>query len=238
VADGNGDTAGGNEVSTVPNLEARLLCKYYRQGTRAEVRAVDGVSLAVATGSYAAVTGPSGSGKSTLLALFGALERPTRGEVLFDGRELTKLSDAERTRARRRMGFIFQSFALIARLPAWENVTYPLIPRGVPGPERYRRAVNLLTRLGMGDRRAARPEEMSGGEQQRVAIARALVGEPDVLIADEPTSNLDPQTADVVAALLRERHAGGATILIASHDPRLIELAEVVHQMESGHLAR
>src|SRR5262245_38990245 len=128
VADGNRDAARGDEVNPMPILEARLLCKYYCQSTRAEVRAVDGVSLAVPTGSYAAATGPSGSGKSTLLALFGALERPTRGEVLFDGRDLTKLSDAERTRARRRMGFIFQSFALVARLPLWENVTYPLVP--------------------------------------------------------------------------------------------------------------
>jgi putative ABC transport system ATP-binding protein len=219
-------------------LEARMLCKYYRQGSRAEVRAVDGVTLAVAAGSYVAATGPSGSGKSTLLALLGALERPTRGEVLFDGRDTTKLSDAERTRTRRRMGFIFQSFALIARLCVWENVTYPLIPRGVPRPERYRRAVELLTRLGLGDRLAARPEELSGGEQQRVAVARALAGEPEVLIADEPTSNLDPQTAEVVATLLRERHSRGTTILVASHDPRLIASAEVVYEMQSGHLAR
>src|SRR5438105_2378722 len=113
----------------MPLLNARALCKVYRQGTPAEVRAVDGVSLAIAAGSFVATTGASGSGKSTLLALLGALDRPTAGEVRFDGRDLATLSDAERTRVRRRMGFIFQNFSLIARLPVWENVTYPLIPR-------------------------------------------------------------------------------------------------------------
>jgi putative ABC transport system ATP-binding protein len=220
----------------MPLLEARALCKYYRQGTRAEVRAVDGITVMIERGSFTAAIGPSGCGKSTLLALLGALDRPTNGDVLFDGRALTQLSDAERTRLRRRMGFIFQNFSLIARLPAWENVTYSLIPRGVLRSERRQRAIDLLTRLGLGDRIAARPEELSGGEQQRVAIARALAGEPELLIADEPTSNLDPQTSDMVASLLRERHAQGATLLIASHDPRLIAAAGAVYNMEAGRM--
>jgi putative ABC transport system ATP-binding protein len=220
----------------MPLLEGRTLCKYYRQGTPAEVRALDGASLRVEAGSFTTATGPSGSGKTTLLALLGALDRPTRGEVLFDGRDLNQLSDAERTRVRRRMGFIFQSFSLVARLPAWENVAYPLIPRGVSRFERYRRAVELLTRLGLGDRLTARPEELSGGEQQRVAVARALAGDPEVLIADEPTSHLDPQAADLVTTLLREHHARGVTVLVAAHDPGLIAAAGVVIQMAAGRI--
>src|SRR5215472_6820217 len=132
----------------MPALEARSLCKHYGQN----VRALDDVSLVVATGSFTAVTGPSGSGKTTLLTLLGALDFPTKGTVLFDGRDLGRCSDAERTRIRRRMGFTFQSFSLVARLPVWENITYPLIPRGVIRTERYRRAVDLLTRLGLKDR--------------------------------------------------------------------------------------
>ena len=178
----------------------------------------------------------AGSGKTTLLALLGALDRPTRGVIYFDGRDLGRLSEAERTRVRRRMGFIFQGFSLVARLPAWENVTYPLIPRGVLRSERRRRAVELMVRLGLGDRLAARPEELSGGEQQRVAVARALAGEPEVLIADEPTSHLDPQAADQVIALLRELHARGVTILAATHDPCLIATAEVGFQMVDGRI--
>ena len=220
----------------MPLFEGRTLCKYYRQGTPAEVRALDEVSLRVESGTFTTATGPSGSGKTTLLALLGALDRPTRGEVRFDGRDLSRLSDAERTRVRRRMGFIFQSFSLVARLPAWENVTYPLIPRGVPRPHRHRRAVELLTHLGLGNRLTARPEELSGGEQQRVAVARALAGDPEVLIADEPTSHLDPQAADLVTALLRERHARGVTVLVASHDPRLVAAAGVVVPMVAGRI--
>ena len=214
----------------MPALEARSLCKYYGQN----VRALDDVSLVVATGSFTAVTGPSGSGKTTLLTLLGALDFPTMGTVLFDGRDLRRCSDAERTRIRRRMGFTFQSFSLVARLPVWENITYPLIPRGVNRTERYRRAVDLLTRLGLGDRMMAKPEELSGGEQQRVALARALAGNPEVIIADEPTSNLDPLTADIVASMLREQHARGVTVLIASHDPQLLEAADAVYRMEGG----
>ena len=200
------------------------------------MRAVDGVSLAVEPGSFTAVVGPSGSGKTTLLALLGALERPTHGDVAFDGRAVGKFSDAERTRIRRRMGFIFQSFALVPRLSVWENVTYPLIPRGIPRSERLRRAIELLTALGLADRLTARPEELSGGEQQRVAVARALAGDPDVVIADEPTSNLDPESAEVIARLLRDRHARGTVVLVASHDQRLIAAAGRVYQMARGRI--
>src|SRR5207244_3954545 len=157
--------------------------------------ALQDISLIVRRGTFVALTGPSGSGKTTLLALLGALERPSRGQVLFDGRPLGALSDVALARLRRRLGFIFQDFALIPNLPAWANITYPLIPRGIGSARRRQIASELLSRLGIADKFAASPECLSGGEQQRLAVARALAGAPDVLLADEPTSNLDPMTA-------------------------------------------
>jgi putative ABC transport system ATP-binding protein len=218
----------------MPALEARALCKYYAGG----VHALDDVSFSVAKGSFTAFMGPSGSGKTTLLTLLGAIDYPTAGTVVLDGCDLVRCSEAERTRVRRRMGFSFQSFSLIARLPAWENITYPLIPRGISRAERYRRAVDLLDRLGLGSRQFASPEELSGGEQQRIAFARALAGEPETLIADEPTSNLDPQTAEVVTTLLHESHQRGVTILLASHDARLLPMADVVHKLAAGRIEK
>jgi putative ABC transport system ATP-binding protein len=217
-------------------LEARGLCKYYRQGTRAEVRALHDVSLTVARGGFTLLTGPSGSGKTTLLALLGALERPTRGQVFFDGRDLGPLSDVARARARRRMGFVFQDFSLIPALPVWENITYPLIPRRVRTRARYQLAQALLAQLGLGDRLLARPRELSGGEQQRVAVARALAGQPEVLLADEPTSNLDPESGRALRALLAAVHREGKTVVVSSHDPALLELATASYRLEAGRL--
>jgi ABC-type lipoprotein export system ATPase subunit len=221
-------------MSPVLLFETKALCKYYRAGSRNEVRAVDGVSLEVGRGSLTVITGPSGSGKSTLLALLGALERPTRGHVLFDGKDLGECSDVELARVRRRVGFIFQDFALIPNLTAVENVTYPLIPRGVPRAERLRCARELLSRLGMGERLAARARELSGGEQQRVAIARALAGGPEAILADEPTSNLDPDTARALLEVLRQEHAAGKTLFLSSHDPQVIALATRVYELDRG----
>jgi putative ABC transport system ATP-binding protein len=219
-----------------PVLEARAVGKVYRAGSRAEVRALDDVSLAVPAGSWVAATGPSGSGKTTLLALLGALDWPSRGEVLFRGRSLAGCSGHELGRVRRRLGFVFQNAGLIPGLPAWENVAYPLVPRGVSRAERRARAEALLTRLGLIERLTALPEELSGGEQQRVAVARALAGEPEVLLADEPTSNLDPAAAEGLVALLREVHARGTTVFVASHDPRLVAVATRVYELVGGRL--
>jgi putative ABC transport system ATP-binding protein len=210
------------------------LCKYYRRGTRAEVRALHEVSLTIARGSFTVLTGPSGSGKTTLLALLGALERPTQGRVLFDGRDLGPLSDVALARTRRRMGFVFQDFSLIPALPVWENVTYPLIPRGVSTRGRYQRAQALLAQLGLEDRLRARPRELSGGEQQRVAVARALAGQPEVLLADEPTSNLDRESGRALLALLRAIHQEGKTVVVSSHDPAALELATASCKLEAG----
>jgi putative ABC transport system ATP-binding protein len=217
-------------------LEARQLSMVYRGGSKAEVRALADVSLSVAQGSFTVLTGPSGSGKTTLLALLGVLERATRGEVVFQGRALGGLSDAERTRIRRRMGFIFQDFSLIAGLPVWENITYPLIPRGVRRAERYELARTILSRLGIADKLLMRPSELSGGEQQRVAVARALAGRPEVLLADEPTSQLDPRAAGELLAILQEIHAEGKTIVLSSHDPSLVNLGTHVYELEGGRL--
>jgi putative ABC transport system ATP-binding protein len=217
-------------------FETRALCKYYRAGSAAEVRAVDDVSLEIERGGLVVVTGPSGSGKTTLLALLGALERPTRGQVLFEGRSLADCSDVELTRVRRRVGFAFQDFSLIPNLTAAENITYPLIPRGVARAERQRRARELLARFGMEGKMAAPARDLSGGERQRVAVARALAGEPEALLADEPTSNLDPETSATLLAAIREMHAAGKTVVLASHDPGVIALASRVYELQGGRL--
>jgi putative ABC transport system ATP-binding protein len=217
-------------------FETRSLCRYYRTGSRAEVRALDDVSLGIKRGSLTVVTGPSGSGKTTLLALLGGLERATRGEVHFDGKGLGDCSDAELARIRRRVGFIFQDFALIPNLTVAENITYPLIPRGMPRPERQRRARELLARLGLEERFTAPARELSGGERQRVAVARALAGDPEALLADEPTSNLDAETAGTLLAMIQERHAAGMTVVLSSHDPRVIALATHRHELAAGRL--
>lgn len=215
-------------------LEARQLCKFFRPGATGVIRALEDVSLSIETGSCSVLTGPSGSGKTTLLALLGALQRPTRGQVLFQGRPLDRCSDVELARVRRRLGIVFQDFSLIPGLPVWENITYPLIPRGVGRAERYRRAEELLSRFGLREKLLVRPKELSGGEQQRVAIARALAGQPEVVLADEPTSNLDPASAQVVLSALREIHAGGKTVVLSSHDPQLVALANQVVRLDAG----
>jgi putative ABC transport system ATP-binding protein len=217
-------------------FETRSLCKYYRAGTPAEVRAVDDVSLSIERGDLTVLTGPSGSGKTTLLAILGALERATRGEVLIEGKSLGNCSDVELTRVRRRVGFVFQDFSLIPHLTAMENIAYPLIPRGVPRSERLRRARELLTRFGMEGRGTAPARDLSGGERQRAAIARALAGEPEVLLADEPTSNLDPATSAILLTAIRELHAAGKTVILASHDPGVIALASRVLELQGGRL--
>jgi len=217
-------------------FETRALCKYYRQGSRDEVRALDEVSLGLERGSFTVVIGSSGSGKTTLLALLGALERPTRGSVLVDGKDLGTCSDVELARLRRRLGFVFQDFSLIPNLSAAENITYPLIPRGVARAERQRRARELLARFGMEGKLPVRAGELSGGEQQRVSVARALAGQPEAVLADEPTSNLDPETGRTLLAVFQELHSQGKTVVVSSHDPRVMALATRVHELEGGRL--
>lgn len=217
-------------------LETRKLTKIHRAGTRGEIHALQDVSLSVTAGSCVGLTGPSGSGKTTLLSLLGAMDRPSHGQVLFHGRDLRGDSDAELTRIRRRMGFIFQDFALIPSLPVWENITYPLVPRGMTARERLELAERLLQQLAIPAKLYEFPQELSGGEQQRVAVARALAGQPEVIFADEPTSNLDATSADEVIAILKHALAGGTTLILSSHDPRVLAMAETVHHLCSGRL--
>jgi putative ABC transport system ATP-binding protein len=184
------------------------------------VDALRGVSLTVAPGEYAAVIGPSGSGKSTLMHLLGLLDRPTSGSIRVGGRDATAMSDAELAELRNRtIGFVFQSFQLLPRTTATDNVALPLVYRGTSGRERQRRAVAALTAVGLGHRLDHKPTQMSGGEQQRVAIARALVGDPSVLLADEPTGNLDTRTGEEIMATLDQLNAErGLAVVLVTHD--------------------
>jgi putative ABC transport system ATP-binding protein len=217
-------------------FQAIALSKHYRARSGSTVRALEDVSLTIEPGSFTVISGPSGSGKSTLLAILGGLERLTSGRVLFDDQDLDKGSGTELTRVRRRLGFVFQDFALIPGLPIWENITYPLIPRGVRRRERFAVADSLLEQLGLADKRDVRPSELSGGEQQRVAIARALAVSPMAILADEPTSNLDPAASAVIVRLLREQNAKGTTIIVATHDPEWRSLATNVINLDGGHV--
>jgi len=213
-----------------PLLEARAVAKAY--GSTVSVLA--DVSLSVPGGSLVVVTGPSGSGKTTLLGLLGALMRPTSGAVLFAGQALNPLSDVGLARVRRRIGFVPQDFGLIPGLSVWENVSYPLIPRGIRIAQRRRAAEETLDRLGLADRRTARARVLSGGEQQRVAIARALVGQPEAVLADEPTSNLDELSAAAVISLLDEVRQAGGAVVVSSHDPRILARATEVCELSRG----
>jgi putative ABC transport system ATP-binding protein len=218
-------------------LTASHLAKSYRRRGRPETVVLANVSLAVERGSFVGLTGPSGSGKSTLLALLGGLDRPTRGHVSFDGQDLAGLSEAALTRVRRRFGFVFQNPSLIAGLPVWENVTYGLIPAGVPRRQRRRLGQSLLDRVALGNMADNLPLLLSGGEMQRVTIARALAAEPEVVIADEPTASLDPEAGASVAALFRAVHHSGVTVIVASHDPGLLVSATRGFALAAGTLA-
>ncbi|MBW3589908.1 MAG: ABC transporter ATP-binding protein [Actinobacteria bacterium] len=200
-------------------LKAEDLRRDYRMGTES-VHALDGISFEVEAGTFVSVMGPSGSGKSTLLHLVGGLDRPTGGKVLLDGRDLAALDDESLTTLRRReLGFIFQFFNLLPTLSAWENVALPLLLDGKKLSDTKPRAVGLLERVGLGQRVDHRPSQLSGGEMQRVAIARALVADPVLLLADEPTGNLDSRSGEQVLELLRSTVTeDGKTLVMVTHD--------------------
>lgn len=203
------------------------------------INALRGVSFTIRAGEYVAVLGPSGSGKSTLLHLLGALDRPTAGTIRFGGRDLRSLSDPQLAEVRnRRIGFVFQSFHLLPRLTALANVALPLVYRGLQPRERRRRALEALDAVGVADRAGHRPAQLSGGQQQRVAIARAIVGEPDLLLADEPTGNLDTATGGEVLALLARLHPqAGTALVVVTHDERIAAEAERRMEVRDGLLA-
>ena len=201
-----------------PMIELDAVTRHYRMSGQT-VRALDGVDLAIRAGEYVTLTGPSGSGKSTLLNVLGCLDRPDSGSYRLDGIEVRTLDDTAASRVRnRRIGFVFQSFHLLPRLPVLENVLLPMRFSEHPDEQAPRRAQTLLARVGLGDRMGHRPGELSGGQMQRAAIARALVLKPALLLADEPTGNLDSRSAKDVLALIDEVHQEGQTVVMVTHD--------------------
>ena len=193
--------------------------KHYVMGDQ-EVRALDGVDLFIDRNEYVALIGPSGSGKSTLMNLLGCLDTPSAGHYRLNGRDTATLNDNELAQVRNReVGFVFQSFHLLPRMSVLDNVMQPLVYRGLPRAERRRRAVESLERVGLGNRLDHRPNQLSGGQRQRVAVARALVGEPSLLLADEPTGNLDSRTSAEIMALFDALHAQGQTVVVVTHEP-------------------
>lgn len=223
------------------------LSKVYQMGEQ-EVRALNGASLEVQPNEYVAIMGQSGSGKSTLLNILGCLDVPTSGEYFLNGQAVSQLSESELARTRNRsIGFVFQSFNLLPRFSALENVARPLVYRGIGRKEREERAKEAMHRVGLGDRLDHRPNELSGGQRQRVAVARALCGEPAILLADEPTGNLDSETSAEIVRLFDELHEAGNTIVLITHEQdiadccrRIIRLADgqVVEDrcLEAGHV--
>ena len=192
-----------------------------------ETHALAGIHLDIKKGEYISIAGPSGCGKSTLLAILGLLDSPSDGTYTLNGKEVQGLKMSERARIRNReIGFIFQAFNLIGDLTVYENVELPLTYRGMPGVERKKRVHDALERVGMSHRVKHYPSQLSGGQQQRVAVARALAGDPSILLADEPTGNLDSANGEAVMDLLRELHRGGATICMVTHDPRYARYAD------------
>ncbi|HSB89449.1 MAG TPA: ABC transporter ATP-binding protein [Anaerolineales bacterium] len=217
-----------------PTIRTEELRKTYVMG-RHLVHALDGVDLTIDGHAFAAVIGPSGSGKSTLLHLLGGLDRPSSGTIAVDGQELEALDEHALAEYRlHRVGFIFQSFNLIASMTALENVAFPLVFRRVPRHERATVARQLLDQVGLATHADHRPGELSGGQQQRVAVARALANSPDVILADEPTGNLDTQSGGAIMELLARLHDQGKTVLVVSHDPRITRYATMTIRLLDG----
>jgi len=220
-------------------IELKAVKKDYPLG-RTVVHAIRGVDLEISEGDFTVIAGPSGSGKTTLLNLMGLLDHPTEGELFFEGREVSRISDRDATFIRRnRIGFIFQTFNLIPVLTAIENVELPLLLRKIKGKERRKKAEEALIVVGLGDKLYHKPDELSGGERQRVAIARAIAGMPDIILADEPTANLDSETGFSIIKLMKEMNREkGVTFVFSTHDARIIEIARRKIELLDGKVVR
>jgi len=217
------------------NIQAQKLTKIYGTGTNA-VTALDHVNITIKEGEFVAIMGPSGCGKSTLLHLLGGLDKPTSGDVLIAGHNLVDLNDDRLTELRRRkIGFVFQFFNLIPVLNALENAALPITLDGIKQAEAQQKATEWLTRFGLADRLVNRPDQLSGGQQQRVAIARALVADPELILADEPTGNLDTRASDEIAGLLRDvSKKYNRTVVMVTHDPRIAAYADRIIFLKDG----
>jgi putative ABC transport system ATP-binding protein len=218
-------------------IRIRELAREYRMGEE-RILALRGVTLDIRRNEYVAIMGPSGSGKSTMMNVLGCLDTPTAGEYWLNGQEVSRLSDDELARVRNReIGFVFQTFNLLPRASALQNVELPLVYGGVGARERRERAMAALTRVGLGERMSHRPNELSGGQRQRVAIARALVNDPAILLADEPTGNLDSTTSEEIMRVFETLHSQGQTVIMVTHEPDIAAHAARVIVLRDGRVA-
>src|SRR6187402_2430702 len=222
----------------MPLIETRELWKTYQMGTEA-VHALRGVSLSIQRGEYVAIMGPSGSGKSTLMNLIGCLDTPSKGSYLLNEKQVSQMNDDELARIRNEeIGFVFQTFNLLPRATALHNVELPLVYAGVPAKERHERATQSLEKVELKDRMGHRPNELSGGQRQRVAIARALVNNPSILLADEPTGNLDSKTGLEIMALFARLHQSGNTIVLVTHEADVAAFAHRILHLRDGRIEK
>jgi len=228
-ADRNGD-------ATRPVAELQAVTKvYYKPDGSVLVEALRGVDLAISPGEYTAIMGASGSGKSTLMNILGCLDRPTAGRYFLDGTDVATMADEDLSRVRgKKVGFVFQAFNLISQLNIVDNVQVPLFYQGISRSKREAKAIEMLKLVGLGDRLSHRPVELSGGQQQRVAVARALVNEPSILMADEPTGNLDSATGESILALIDDLHQQGLTILMVTHDEDVALRCQRIVRLNDG----
>ena len=219
-------------------ITLQKLMKIYQMGD-STVHALDGVSLFIGQGEFVAITGPSGSGKSTLMNILGCLDRPTAGSYQLDGAEVAMLDDDQLALTRnKKIGFVFQNFNLLPRISALHNIALPLVYAGVAEKERLSRSLTVLARVGLAERRDHRPNELSGGQRQRIAIARALVNDPAILIADEPTGNLDTKSSLEIMDIFCDLHKQGRTILMVTHEPDIAAYAERVVHVRDGRILK
>ena len=219
-------------------ITLQKLMKIYPMGD-STVHALDGVSLFIGQGEFVAITGPSGSGKSTLMNILGCLDRPTSGSYQLDGAEVATLNDDQLALTRnKKIGFVFQNFNLLPRISALHNIALPLVYAGVAEKERLSRSLTVLARVGLAERRDHRPNELSGGQRQRIAIARALVNDPAILIADEPTGNLDTKSSLEIMDIFCDLHKQGRTIIMVTHEPDIAAYAERVVHVRDGRIVK
>jgi putative ABC transport system ATP-binding protein len=228
-------TKKGGSLVMMPVIKARSLGKVYRLG-KTMVKALDQINLAVESGDFLAIAGPSGSGKTTLLNLIGCLDKPTSGNIELAGQDVSHLDGNQLADIRnKKIGFIFQTFNLIPVLTAYENVEFPLLLRDYPAAERKDKIMDVLEDVGIGEQAQQRPEELSGGQRQRVAIARALVKAPEIILADEPTANLDSATGDtIIKLMLKLNQEKGATFILSTHDQMVLKRASRVVELHDG----